>query len=68
MSFINWGAEGPEQLAMRRQIEEMALMEQAARLRAARNAANVAVAGSGGATSATSTNGYIEDYVDDYFE
>jgi len=31
MSFINWGSESPEQLAIRRQIEEQALYEQAVR-------------------------------------
>jgi hypothetical protein len=29
MSFINWGSESPEQLAIRKQIEEQALYEQA---------------------------------------
>ena len=69
MSFINWGSESGEQLAIRRQIEELALMEQATRMRAAQNAAKRGVAGSGGISPATTTtNGYIEDYVDDYFE
>ena len=69
MSFINWGAESLEQLAIRRQIEEIAIMEQANRARAIQNAARAGVVGSGGATAPISqTNGYIEDYVDDYFE
>lgn len=36
MSFINWGNESPEQIAIRRQIEQQALFEQAARVRAMR--------------------------------
>jgi hypothetical protein len=39
MSFINWGSESPEQLAIRRQIEERLLFEQAARVSQARNRA-----------------------------
>lgn len=31
MSFINWGSESPEQLAIRRQLEEQAIYEQAVR-------------------------------------
>jgi hypothetical protein len=45
MSFINWGSESPEQLAIRRRFEEQALYEQAVRMAQAR--AN-AVAGGGG--------------------
>lgn len=33
MSFINWGNESPEQLAIRRRLEELALYEQAVRVR-----------------------------------
>jgi len=36
MSFINWGSESPEQLAIRQQLEQMALFEQVARVRAMR--------------------------------
>jgi len=51
MSYINWGSESPEQLAIRRQIEEQALYEQAVRSTRARNRAGNtpgAAAGSGG--------------------
>lgn len=50
MSFINWGSESPEQLAIRRQIEERLLFEQAARVSQARNRAGntPGVAGGGG--------------------
>lgn len=44
MAFINWGSEGPEQLAARKRMEEQMLFEQAA----AFNAATAAAAGSGG--------------------
>ena len=46
MSYINWGSESPEQLAIRRQLEQQALYEQAVRVSQAR--AGNAVAGSGG--------------------
>jgi hypothetical protein len=45
MSFINWGNESPEQLAIRRQIEQQALFEQAARVRAMRAGNSPGVAG-----------------------
>ena len=51
MSYINWGSESPEQLAIRRQIEEQALYEQAVRSTRARNRAGNtpgAAAGGGG--------------------
>lgn len=50
MSFINWGSESPEQLAIRRQIEEQALYEQAVRMAQAKQRAGQApaVAGGGG--------------------
>ena len=56
MSFINWGSESPEQLAIRRQIEERLLFEQAARVSQARNRAGntPGVAGGGGGGSAPS--------------
>ena len=53
MSFINWGSESPEQLAIRRQIEEQALYEQAVRATRARSRAGNtpgAAAGGGGYT------------------
>ena len=53
MSYINWGSESPEQLAIRRQIEEQALYEQAVRATRARNRARNtpgAAAGGGGYT------------------
>jgi len=57
MSFINWGSESPEQLAIRRQIEERLLFEQAARVSQARNRAGntpgVAGGGDGGETGET---------------
>ena len=48
MSFINWGSESPEQLAIRRRLEQEAIYEQAARMARARQRAGNAVAGSGG--------------------
>lgn len=48
MSFINWGSESPEQLAIRRRLEEQAIYEQAVRMAQARNRAGQAVAGGGG--------------------
>ena len=44
MSYINWGSESPDQLALRRYLEDQALYEQAVR---ARLRANAGVAGSG---------------------
>jgi hypothetical protein len=46
MHFINWGSESPEQLAIRRRIEEQALYEQA--VRAAMQRAGQAPAVGGG--------------------
>jgi len=56
MSYINWGQEGPEQLAIRRQLEEQALYEQAVRMAQAKNRAGNApgVAGGGGGTATQS--------------
>lgn len=50
MSFINWGSESPEQLAIRKQIEEQALYEQAVRSARARAGQTPGV-GSGGVTT-----------------
>ena len=48
MSYINWGSESPEQLALRRMIEEQALYEQAVRSARARAGQAPGVAGGGG--------------------
>jgi hypothetical protein len=49
MSFINWGSEGPEQLAARKRMEDEILFEQVAAYSAAVSAAAAAAsAGSGG--------------------
>ena len=48
MSFINWGNERPEQLAIRRQLEQQALYEQAARMAQAKQRAGNAPVGVGG--------------------
>jgi hypothetical protein len=48
MSFINWGNESPEQLAMRRRLEEQALYEQSVRMAQARQRAGNSQAGVGG--------------------
>jgi hypothetical protein len=50
MSFINWGSESPEQIAIRRRLEEQAVYEQAARMAQARQKAGNAQAGVGGGT------------------
>ena len=53
MSYINWGSESPEQLAIRKQIEEQALYEQAVRATRARSRSGNtpgAAAGGGGYT------------------
>jgi hypothetical protein len=39
MSFINWGSESPEQLAIRRRLEQDAIYEQAARMAQAKQQA-----------------------------
>ena len=54
MSFINWGSESPEQLAMRRRLEEQAVYEQAARMAQARQKAGNAQAGVGGGSLSVS--------------
>ena len=46
MHFINWGTESPEQLAIRRRIEEQALYEQAVRAAIQRAGQTPGVAGS----------------------
>ena len=58
MSFINWGSESPEQLAIRRQLEERLLFEQAVRISQARNRAGntPGVAGGGGSGAIINTN------------
>jgi hypothetical protein len=43
MTLINWGSESPDQLAIRRRLEEQALYEQAVRMAQARNRAGNAV-------------------------
>jgi hypothetical protein len=64
MSFINWGEESSEQLAVRKRMEETIMFEQAT-YNAAMEAA-AASAGTGGTKSNTYVvNGYVED---DYFE
>jgi hypothetical protein len=47
MTFINWGNESPEQLALRRQIEEQSLYEQAIRMAQARRAGQAPAGASG---------------------
>jgi hypothetical protein len=66
MAFINWGSEGPEQLAARKRIEEDIMFEQAAF-----NAATAATAAAGsGGTSGNISNQYVVNgYVENgYFE
>lgn len=48
MSYINWGSESPEQLAIRRRLEEQAIYEQAVRMAQAKQRAGQSVAGGGG--------------------
>jgi hypothetical protein len=45
MAFINWGSERPEQLALRKHLEDQALYEQAVRMSQARNSAQFGGAG-----------------------
>jgi hypothetical protein len=74
MSFINWGHESPEQLAIRQrwEAEMQALFEQAARSRSGQSP----FGGAGGSKKPAvpvvpvdpTSNGYVEDgYVEDYF-
>ena len=64
MSFINWGEESLEQLAIRKMMEETMMFEQAAYNAAV--AATAASAGTGGTKSNQYVvNGYVED---GYFE
>jgi hypothetical protein len=64
MSFINWGEESPEQIAIRERMEETMMFEQAAF-----NAANAAAAAAAG-TGGNIFNKYVENgYVENgYFE
>lgn len=48
MSYINWGSESPEQLAIRRRLEDQELYEQAVRSARSRAGQARGVAGSGG--------------------
>jgi hypothetical protein len=59
MSFINWGNESPEQIAIRRQIEQQAIFEQAARVRAMRAGNAPGVAGGSNQQEELPTN-FIE--------
>lgn len=52
MSFINWGQESPEQLALRKKLEQDAIYEQAIRMAQIRQLTSQAVAGGGGDTLA----------------
>ena len=63
MSFINWGEESSEQLAIRKRMEDQMLFEQIA--------ANAAVAAAAAAGSGGNRNNkyIVNDYVEDgYFE
>jgi hypothetical protein len=72
MNYINWGGETPEQLAIRRRLEEIALMEQAAAWVKAKMAQSGAVGGGSNQTQKEtdpSQNNYVENgYIDNYFE
>ena len=57
MEFINWGSESPEQLAIRRRLEEEALYEQAVRMSQAR-AGNAPGAVGGGSVAGESLPKY----------
>ena len=59
MSFINWGSESPEQIAIRRRMEEQVIYEQAARMTQARQRAGNAQAGVGGGSS-LNASGWID--------
>ena len=48
MSYINWGHESPEQLEIRRQLEQQALYEQAVRVAQAKQKAGQFAVGGGG--------------------
>ena len=63
MSFINWGEESPEQIAIRERMEETMMFEQMSYIAAV---AAAATAGTGG----TKSNKYVENgYVENgYFE
>jgi len=52
MNFINWGGESPEQLAIRRQLEDQALYEQAVRSARARAGQTPGAVGGGSVTGA----------------
>jgi hypothetical protein len=53
MSFINWGSERPEQLEIRRRLEEQAMFEQAARISQARRGSSQPGVGGGGTPACT---------------
>ena len=67
MKFINWGSESPEQLAIRRRLEQETIYEQAVRSVQAKNRAGNTPGAVGGGSVSTG-NFYVEDgYIDDYF-
>lgn len=78
MSFINWGneSESPEQLAIRRRLEEQALYEQAMRVRLSQSGQSGGVGGGRSpipvnpqpVTDPTQNNYVENDYVENYFE
>ena len=70
MSFINWGEESPEQLAIRKRMEDQMVFEQAASNAATASAAAAASAGGTAGAGGTRSNKYIVNgYVEDgYFE
>jgi len=59
MAFINWGSEGPEQLAARKRIEEQMMFEQAAF-----NAATAAAAAAGSGGRRASSFQFVVDTID----
>lgn len=59
MSFINWGSEGPEQLKIRKQLEEQMLFEQAMQ-----SAATAAAAAAGSGAPITSKSVYYLRAID----
>lgn len=78
MSFINWGNESPEQLAIRRRLEEQALYEQAVRVRLSQSGQSGGVGGGRAPSSGSeplppvidpTQNSFVDiDYVENYFE
>ena len=59
MSFINWGSETPEQLAIRRRLEDQALYEQAIRAMQARAGQAPGAVGGGAGVVLESTGGFV---------